>query len=74
MTHSAHRKAFGPRRTLSAATKARYVAEAILLHEDNKDPWTIQQFGLDVESPQWQRVLQALGTLRQAQHAAAQEG
>jgi hypothetical protein len=68
--HTAHRKAFGPRRTVSHATKARYVAESILLHEANGDPWTIQQYGLDVESEQWQRVLAALATLRQQQHVA----
>jgi hypothetical protein len=72
-SHVAHRKAFGPGTHRSAATKARHVAESILLHEAEGHSWTLAQYGLDVESPQWYRVLETLGTLRQAQHAAAQE-
>ena len=66
--HAAHRQAFGPRQR-SAATKARHIAESILLHEAEGDPWTLAQYGLDVESEQWHLVLRALGGLRAA-HAA----
>jgi hypothetical protein len=69
-THSSHRKAFGPRQR-SAATKARYVAESILLHEAEGHAWTLAQYGLDVESEQWQLVLNTLGRLRKQQAEAA---
>jgi hypothetical protein len=69
-THSSHRKAFGPRK-LSAATKAQYVAESILLHEAEGHTWTLAQYGLDVQSEQWQLVLGALGALRKQQAAGS---
>ena len=68
-SHTSHRKAFGPKRTRSPATKARYVAESIMQHEMFGDTWSLHQYGLDVESEQWQLVLKALGTLRAKQAA-----
>ena len=41
----------------------------ILLHEAEGHAWSLQQYGLDVESAQWHLVLDALGLLRAAQHA-----
>ena len=68
--HTSHRQAFGPRQR-SAATTARYIAESILLHEAEGHVWSLAQYGLDVESAQWQRVLEALRTLRAAHQQAA---
>jgi hypothetical protein len=65
------RRAYGPQRRLTPEQKARFVAESILQHEIEHDTWTIQQYGLDVESAQWQCVLTALGALRKAQEEAA---
>jgi hypothetical protein len=51
-THHAHRKVFGPGRHRTPQEKALHIAESILLHEADGDSWTIQQYGLDVTSPQ----------------------
>ena len=66
-SHTNHRQAFGPRQARSPETKARYIAESILLHEAEGHVWTIHQYGLDVESQQWTLVLNSLATLRAAQ-------
>jgi hypothetical protein len=65
------RRAYGPQRRLTPEQKARFVAESILQHEIEGDTWELRQYGLDVESEQWQRVLAALGALRKAQEGAA---
>ena len=65
-THTNHRQAFGPR-PRSAATKARHVADSILLHEAEGHPWRLTDYGLQVETPQWTLVLNILGQLRAAQ-------
>ena len=67
--HSNHRQAFGPRQR-SAVTKARHVAESILLHEAEGHTWRLADYGLDVESQQWTLVLNILGQLRAAQASA----
>ena len=57
----AHRKAFGPQRTMSPAVRARNVAESMHKHGlDIDDPATWRRYGIVEESEQGQLVIQAL--------------
>ena len=71
-SHTHHRRAFGPHQSRSPETKARHVAESILLHEAEGHAWRLADFGLQVDTPQWTLVLNTLAKLRaaQANHAA----
>ena len=64
----AHRKAFGPQRTMSPAVRARNVAESVQKHGlDIDDPATWSRYGIVEESDQGHLVIQALCRMHDAQ-------
>ena len=55
------RKAFGPGKARSQATKYRHIAESIVLHEGEGHLWTWHQYGLQ-DQPESRATVQALVT------------